>query len=114
MKARVISYSLAEPQAMEDLLNDWLKEVGDIQIEEFITLGTTDAGEVGDAEGALVILYGEQDKEAPVQPEQTKAQCSQCKKKPAMKGLKMCNGCREYQREYREKQKKEKKKARYP
>jgi hypothetical protein len=111
MKARVISYTLANVQAIEDLLNGWLDEVGEVSIDRCIPLGN--AGPDRDC-GALVILYREPGDEAPVKAVTTEALCRQCKKRPAIKGMKMCGKCREYQREYRERQKEEKKKSRYP
>jgi len=111
MKARVISYNLANVQAIEDLLNEWLEEAGDVQIDRCVPLGN--AGPDRDC-GALVILYNEsaeqEDTSVIHKPQQL---CRQCKKAPAIKGMKMCGDCREYQRQYREKQK-EDKKARYP
>jgi len=111
MKAKVISYNLANVQAIEDRLNEWLEAEGDIQIDRCVPLGN--AGPDRDC-GAVIILYREEDqtKDAPsVGPRQQI--CRQCKKAPAIRGMKMCNDCREYQRQYREKQK-EDKKARYP
>jgi len=110
-KARVISYSLANCQAIEDLLNEWLEEVGEIQIDRCIPLGNSGAN--GDS-GALVILYREHNEKATARQEQTDPLCRQCKKRAPVPGMKMCDGCREYQREYRERQKEEKRKSRYP
>jgi hypothetical protein len=119
MLSRVISYNLANCQAMEDIINEWLDDVGDIHIEKCVPLGN--AGPDRDA-GALVIFYRE--KPAPrrpfasnsSQPEQAPSGvlCRQCKKRPPVEGKKTCDECRDYQKRYREQQKAEKKKSRYP
>jgi hypothetical protein len=114
MLSRVISYNLANCQAMEDILNEWLEDVGPIHIEQCITLGTA-----GDdrAHGALVVFYRE--KSPPARPFATNSRdpevvCRQCKKRPPIKDMKTCEECRDYQKRYREQQKAEKKKSRYP
>lgn len=125
MKARVIEYSLVDCQAMEDRLNEWLDEAGEISVDKIVSLGTTNPGGTGlDRDcGALVILYREADEPASTSevdhaPElvgtASSPTCRQCKKRPALEGMKMCGECREYQREYRKRQKEAKKKAMYP
>ena len=109
MLARVISYNLASCQALEDNLNEWLAEVGDIHIDRCVTLGT--AGSDRD-HGAIAIFYREQGE--PIPDVSGEATCRQCKKRPADPGKKSCGECREYQRVYREQRKDEKKKSRYP
>lgn len=117
MKTRVISYNLAKVQALEDNLNEWLSEVGDIHIIRMIPLGN--AGSEGDS-GAIIILYQDSgdtpnvDKLMEEHPTSEFLLCGQCKKNPALEGMKVCDECREYQRQYRKKQKDEKKKSRYP
>lgn len=110
MLARVISYNLANTQATEDILNEWLEEAGDIRIDRCVTLGN--AGQERD-HGAIVIFYEE--RAAPSyagSPDEPL--CRQCKKRPALGGMKSCEECRDYQKRYREQKKEEKKKARYP
>lgn len=106
----MISYSLGNSQAMEDILNEWLEDVGDIHIEECVPLGT----DVKASAGALVVFYREKLPEARPFATSVHELCRQCKKNPPLEGMKMCEECREYQRKYRERQKEEKKKARYP
>ena len=99
---------------MEDILNEWLEDVGNIYIEQCVPLGN--AGPDRD-HGALVIFYREMDEgEKPARPfaSGVVAICRQCKKRPPLKGMKTCEECRDYQKRYREQQKAEKKKSRYP
>ena len=110
MKAKVISYNLATLQATEDILNEWLEDVGDVRIDKCVTLGN--AGPDRDA-GGLVIFYSSSS-EPPAKIIPKEKICRQCKKREAIEGMKTCEECREYQRQYRRKQKEDKKKARYP
>ena len=116
MRARVISYNLAQCQAIEDLLNDWLEEVGEISIDRCVPLGN--AGPERDS-GAIIIFYRDVEVENDEDPVDLASNpdnptCRQCKKRPVLEGMKMCGECREYQREYRKRQKDAKKKAMYP
>jgi len=113
MKARVISYDLAHCQALEDILNEWLEDTGDIRIDHCVTLGNAGPER---AAGALVVFYIEPDDEAHSRaPEEPEAViCGQCKKRPAIKDKKICKKCKEYQDKYRARRREEKKKSRYP
>ena len=109
MRARVISYNLATLQATEDIINEWLDEVGDIRIDRCVTLGN--AGPDRDS-GGLVIFYHEEG--AVSRPSKSSKLCRQCKKRPPLDGMKSCAECRDYQKRYREQRKAERKKSRYP
>lgn len=99
MQARVLSIEFNTP--IEQELNSWLEEVGNIKIDHTLVVNESNGGH------KLIIFYSEIGKARPAQV------CAQCKKKPPIDGLKVCDGCREYQKDYRQKRRAEKK-TRYP
>lgn len=99
MRARVLSIEFNTP--IEQELNSWLEEAGNIKIDHTLVVNESNGGH------KLIVFYSETGKSRPAQV------CAQCKKKPPMPGLKTCEGCRDYQRDYRQKRKNENK-TRYP
>lgn len=110
MRARVLSFDAGFPDGLEQQLNAWLEEAGDIVIEN-TALDVVPFG-LG-SKPTLIVFYRErfaQDKLAKTKPVVV---CQQCRKNPPANGLKTCEECQEYQKNYRQKRKTESK-ARYP
>lgn len=98
MQARVLSIEFNTP--IEQELNSWLDEVGQIKISHTAVVNEQNGGH------KLIIFYSKIGS-GPAQV------CAQCRKHPPADGLKVCQWCREYQANYRKKRKAEKK-TRYP
>lgn len=99
MRARALSIEFNTP--IEQELNGWLEEVGNIKIDHTVVVNETNGGH------KLIIFYSEIGKSRPAQV------CAQCKKNSPANGLKTCEECQKYQKDYRQKRKIENK-TRYP
>lgn len=108
MRAKALSFDASSPGELEDRLNEWLAEAGDIAIEHT----AMDVVPVGlGSRPTLIIFYRE--RTAPLVKTKPTVVCQQCRKNPPANGLKTCEECQEYQKNYRQKRKTESK-ARYP
>jgi hypothetical protein len=104
MRAKALSIEFNTP--IEQELNSWLEEVGEIRIDHTVVVNESNGGH------KLIIFYSEATS-APVVTGKKAVVCTQCRKNPPANGLKTCEECQKYQSEYRKKRKEESK-ARYP
>lgn len=103
MRAKALSIEFNTP--IEQELNNWLEEAGEISIDHTVVINEQNGGH------KLIIFYS--GASIAIAPKVKGAVCTQCRKKPPANGLKTCEECQKYQSDYRKKRKEESK-ARYP